>query len=386
MNQNRQSPTSAEAVSTRPLQRVLNFLAAEIHQGGRERRRLPTIREIGERLDVSPRTVQKAFHQYAQAGRIESVTGRGTFTIPQGKSAAEAPLRIGLNIELDHYDPVNAWAYTIHGAILQAVLTSGRNAVFANIEDEYRRQARPPIDGFILLPGGADIRERLREAWPKAPAVFLNPPVVAATANFVSPDYHGIGFALGNAWRECGKKRLVFLNNPTLAHSPSGQLFISGLLSGLGDAHDRLDYLRLLTADDFTAAAGAARMREFLKEEKRIPDAIFCKGDFLALGALEALREAGSRVPDETSVVGGSGLDLSETRSPQLTRCRQPFQQLGEALFSMLLTRIEQDGSPQPGRFLPTPFIGGSTTTAAENELLLAAEVPPAPFPAAVFP
>lgn len=371
--ENTDNTSSRAPRGRRPLQRVLDFLENQIGQGGGTPQRLPTIRSIADELDVSPRTVQKGFHQMAETGRIKSVVGRGTFTVPDfsADNGRDRSLRIGLNIELDRFDPVNAWAYTIYGAILQASLASGQNAVFCTVE-EGLRNPDTPVDGFILLPDATELRPRLKQQRPQAPAVFLNPPALTRTSDFVSPDYNRIGRMLGETWRKCGKKRIVFMHHPGLAVSASGQLVLSGLFAGLAEVHGSLEYLHLIEAENITTGAGHEAMSAFLRGKRRAPDAVFCKGDFLALGALRALADAGRSLPDDVSVIGGSGLDLSETDAPQLTRCRQPFQQLGAELFDMLVTRIEQDGAHLPGRYLPVPFIGGATTTAEENERLLA--------------
>lgn len=384
MREQSASPSSRNGadVPRRPLEKTLRFLEGEIVRAGATPCRLPTIRDLASRLEVSPRTVQKAFQTLSGAGQIESVVGRGTFTIPQKKRNGDGrQLQIGLNIDFDHYDPVNTWANTIYGAILQASLASGRNAFFTNIQHPQSGSPGHGCDGFILLPDATELAKRLQTEQPHAPAVFLNPPVVGATANFVSPDYNRIGLRLGETWRRLGKRRIVFMHHPSLVASASGQLLLSGLISGLGKTYNDLDYLHLLEADSFTLRAGTDAMDSFLRRNRRRPDAVFCKGDFLALGALDALREADCECPDEVSVVGGSGLDLSETQWPQLTRCRQPFQQLGESLFSMLLTRIDQNGASLPGRLLPVQFIGGSTTMSDENASLFDREIQ-TPLPA----
>ena len=43
---------------------------------------------------------------------------------------------------------------------------------------------------------------------------------------------------------------------------------------------------------------------------------------------------------------------------------------LGREALAMLLERIELKGTSLPGRFVPTPFMGGSTTRPEENALL----------------
>ncbi|MBI4023592.1 MAG: substrate-binding domain-containing protein, partial [Verrucomicrobia bacterium] len=76
------------------------------------------------------------------------------------------------------------------------------------------------------------------------------------------------------------------------------------------------------------------------------------------------------RVPEDVGVVGGTGLDLSETACPMLTRVRQPLEEMGEALARMLSERIRRKAESLPGVILPTRFIGGVTTLPVENEEL----------------
>ncbi len=140
-----------------------------------------------------------------------------------------------------------------------------------------------------------------------------------------------------------------------------------GLAAGPGERPS----LHLQEAPDVTEEDGCRELKPLLKRSDTLPDAIWCTGDMLALGALRALREAGREAPREVSVVGGTGLDLSETACPRLTRTRQPMEQVGMELVAMLCERIEKGhGFSLPGRVLPTPFMGGATTRPEENALL----------------
>jgi LacI family transcriptional regulator len=100
------------------------------------------------------------------------------------------------------------------------------------------------------------------------------------------------------------------------------------------------------------------------------PDAVYCTGDWLALGAVRALKERGLRIPRDVSIVGGTGLDLANASCPNLTRTQQPFEKIGAALLNLLCERIEQNGKDLPGRILPVGFVGGATTRPPENAQL----------------
>ena len=57
----------------------------------------------------------------------------------------------------------------------------------------------------------------------------------------------------------------------------------------------------------------------------------------MALGALDALRAAGRRVPDDVAVVGFDDTELARSADPPLTTVRQPIEQLGAEMARLLL-------------------------------------------------
>lgn len=70
------------------------------------------------------------------------------------------------------------------------------------------------------------------------------------------------------------------------------------------------------------------------------PTALFCGDDRIALGALEALKEHGVRVPEEISVVGiNDSLEGANGERP-LTTLRQPGQEIGERAVDLLMAHI----------------------------------------------
>ena len=63
----------------------------------------------------------------------------------------------------------------------------------------------------------------------------------------------------------------------------------------------------------------------------------------MAVGAIRALRDHGLRVPEDVSVVGFDGLELTEYLSPRLTTIRQPVDRLAERGVNILIHCIEQN-------------------------------------------
>jgi LacI family transcriptional regulator len=67
---------------------------------------------------------------------------------------------------------------------------------------------------------------------------------------------------------------------------------------------------------------------------------VVCANDAIAVGALRALREGGSRVPEDVSVIGFDDVPWAEFVEPALTTVRQPLPALGSAAVEVVHARI----------------------------------------------
>ena len=80
-------------------------------------------------------------------------------------------------------------------------------------------------------------------------------------------------------------------------------------------------------AGELNLHGGYAAAKEVLKNEEIT--AIFCGNDEMAMGAYQAIEEAGKKIPDDISVVGFDGLEISEYLVPSLTTVYQPSFDIG---------------------------------------------------------
>lgn len=68
--------------------------------------------------------------------------------------------------------------------------------------------------------------------------------------------------------------------------------------------------------------------------------AVYAVADALAIGAIRALFEAGLRVPEDVSVAGYDGIDVSGYISPSLTTLRQPVEEMAKDTVKLLFDII----------------------------------------------
>ena len=90
----------------------------------------------------------------------------------------------------------------------------------------------------------------------------------------------------------------------------------------------------------FTESSGAHAAQRALSSGRPVT-AIFAGNDLSALGALDAIDEAGLKVPGDVSLVGYDNTFIAALRHIALTTVDQARERLGELAIEALIERIE---------------------------------------------
>ena len=78
------------------------------------------------------------------------------------------------------------------------------------------------------------------------------------------------------------------------------------------------------------------------------PSCILFPDDYAYLGGLNAITEAGLRIPEDISAAGYDGIKLAQVISPRLTTWRQNTEELGRTAAARLIERIEHPRTALP--------------------------------------
>lgn len=89
----------------------------------------------------------------------------------------------------------------------------------------------------------------------------------------------------------------------------------------------------------FEPEDGYECMNKILVQDK-LPTAVFCCNDVMALGAISAIGEKGLKVPDDISIIGYDNIHASRFFSPPLTTVHQSKSRLGVQAINLLFKRI----------------------------------------------
>lgn len=123
-----------------------------------------------------------------------------------------------------------------------------------------------------------------------------------------------------------GHERIGYINlDPTIPAA-------IGRLQGWRDAHTAagLTPHEDLIVDGDATADGGYQAARLLLDRSAPPTAIFCANDRMAMGAYDAIKERGLRIPHDIAVVGFDNQEvISGYLRPRLTTVALPFEEMG---------------------------------------------------------
>ena len=216
--------------------------------------------------------------------------------------------------------------------------------------DEFRTALRMTrqnhVKGLIFVGSLIDERvEAIRGL--DVPMVFTTVSAESASlprASSVAVDDRSMGRLVAEELLSCGHSHIaVFGSNPVAGDS------LAMRFQGFCDAFtDRgMTYDRSLYRETrFSFEAGYELARSFFIDR---PDAtaLFAMSDTVAVGAIRALKDLGRTVPDDISVVGFDGVDISRFTVPRLTTVEQPVEEIARRSVNLLLDMMEKGAVPR---------------------------------------
>ena len=136
----------------------------------------------------------------------------------------------------------------------------------------------------------------------------------------------------------CGHKNIGIIGGDPAISRPS---FLR--MTGCRAAFDRnglaFDTAKQYAYARFSLKGGYLATKELLQKFPEMT-AIFAISDLMALGAYRALNESGLRIPEDISVVGFDGIELSKYVVPKLATIRQNADKLAERSVDIMLRMI----------------------------------------------
>ena len=312
--------------------------------------RLPSLNELADQWCVNRLTAMKAIEELRDAGLVVSSRARGNFAA--GLCPEDAPevrsFTVGLLSRVLH--PAG---YGLYHQSMIAGLYDGLGPVGANLLVLAAGAESPSELPAMMQRARADAMIYMGAFEPDILAELLREGPPAVVLDFDAGDLPVDGIRVDNP--EIG--RLAMGHLLSLGVAPEELAILEGNPADLSSQR------RLQGAEAALREAGAdpATVRRevgwFMRDGGREAvlrllakgaalRGLYCMNDEMASGALEALREAGRRVPEDVRIVGTDDSLWARTAVPELTTVRIDARQMGSQAVRLLLKRIASPDEP----------------------------------------
>jgi LacI family transcriptional regulator len=193
------------------------------------------------------------------------------------------------------------------------------------------------IDGLLVSPTDGCSPLMADAARAGTPMVFVDRWIADMDVPVVRSDGRGAVRDLVAHLYGLGHRRLAIIAGP--AATTTGRERIEAFREGL--AEHGLDLPdAYIGQGDFQAGSGR-RVTEAFLDLPEPPEVVFAADNLMALGALDAVRARGLRVPDDLALVAFDDIPWFVHTDPPITAIAQPTHELGRAAVRALVDRIE---------------------------------------------
>jgi LacI family transcriptional regulator len=187
------------------------------------------------------------------------------------------------------------------------------------------RAMRGRIEGLIVMAPDVDTASLVKAAGVGFPLVLLDPGVRAVGCDSISIDNTSGAARAVEHLIGLGHRRIATITGP--ANNADARQRLAGYRRALAAGGIEPDSA-FEPAGDFTEPSGYAAVARLLELRPR-PTAIFVANDYMAIGAMSALTQAGLRIPEDVAIVGFDDIAMARYLNPPLTSVNVDLLDLG---------------------------------------------------------
>ncbi len=240
-------------------------------------------------------------------------------------------------------DITNPFWTTIARGVDDAASRNGFHVILCNTDESPEKEAnhlsvllQRRVDGIILAPTTDDKNKILQLKQHSMLCVLIDRRVDGSKCDTIVSNGREGSMKMTQHLLELGHRRIAIVAGP--AEIATGQERVEGYRSALAQSGIPIneDYI---VRGSYNEASGYQLVKLLLELNPR-PTAIFAGNNFMAVGALHALREAGLRIPEDVALAGFDDIPQGSLISPALTVVSQPAYEMGVSAAESLIARL----------------------------------------------
>jgi len=210
---------------------------------------------------------------------------------------------------------------------------------------DFHHVNKKQFDGILVMSQSPKddefIAHVLRE---KIPLVVMNREIIGQKVTTVlSDDFQGT-YQITKYILDCGHRDIAIIEGKPEFRSSSKRK--QGFLNAHLDAGLEFNQ-ELAVPGEYDLESGYNAMQKILDMEK-MPTAVFCSNDEMALGAMKAIKQREILMPDVLSIAGFDDMGFTAYLTPALTTVLRPIEAMSKESTKILLNKIEGDEFDEP--------------------------------------
>jgi len=334
-----------------------------------------TVKDVAKRAGVSAMSVSRVINDRPGVGaetrrRIEEAIAELNFAPSRiASSLVSAKTQtIGLIVP----DVSNPFFAPIVRGAETAARKAGFRVLLCNSESDLRLErdyvsdlVSHRVEGLLIAPVSDRSREHLaRLKKGQYPLVLIDRHIERLDCDSVTLDNVGSARTLGEHLLAVGHRRIAHITDAT--DVSTGRERLKGFEEALRAAGIPLEP-ELLFHTTVDQIGGYRAMQQILRMEAR-PSAVLAVNNMTAVGAMQAIREAGLTVPHDISLVCFDDVQHLAVVAPFLTVIDQPAETMGSVAAQLLLERIAGQAGGRSRRIIfPGKLIVRQSCGAAQS-------------------
>jgi LacI family transcriptional regulator len=331
-----------------------------------------TMKDIARELGVSVVTVSKVVRNHADIGEEtrQRVLNRIKELNYQPNLAARALVTgktyaAGLIVP----DLVHSFFAEVATGLSNVLRRKGYSLLISSCQgdpeierQEIRRLLSRRLDALIIASTQLVVDSFRRIEEQKVPYVLIDRAFLGMPANFVGVDDIAVGRMATEHLIAVGCGRIAHIRGPAASTA-------IGRMEGYSQALARHELTALQgyvvtgrSPDVDSWISGNEAMKKLLALEPP-PDGVFCYNDPIAIGVIDAILEAGLRVPQDIAVIGCGNLHFDKSLRVPLSSIDQQSADIGERAGKLVLSLLEAKSPPPPKCIMLEPKLAPREST-----------------------
>jgi LacI family transcriptional regulator len=312
---------------------------------------MANIHDVAKLAGVAPITVSRVINNNgyvseATRQRVEAAVLELNY-IPNALGPSLRSKRT-MTLALVLSDITNPFWTTVARGVEDTANARGYHIIIGNTDEAVEKQESylsflmmKQVDGFLLVPASSHSSISLQKR--RIPFVLLDRHIPGERLDSVRGDSVKGAYELTRHLLDLGHSHITIItgrqDNTTACDR------VEGFMQAMQEAGQAANHQ--VFWGEYNQETGYKYACQALEAKPR-PTAIFACNNFIAIGVMRALRDAGVRVPEDMSVVAFDDLPQAITIDPFFTVASQPAYEMGTRATELLLSRLANEGPAEP--------------------------------------